>query len=332
MTKSLAERAQILGTGSFLPKRRITNSYFESLFDYSESKIKSLTGIRERRWVDSGETASDLAVSASRAALEMSDCPPLSLKAIILSTTSPDMTSFPATACLVQERLCATRAFGFDVAASCGGFLVALSIGKQWLESGKPGCVLIVASEVKSRFLDLQDPTTAILFGDGAGALVLGSGGSGRSILSIILRSDGTRSDLIRLPAGGSRQPLSNSTLSEGLHTLKMKGGAVFRAAVRHLEAITHDVLKNEGVMIDDVRYFIYHQANARILSALARRLSIPEDRMVSTLEYTGNTSSASLPIALDSVVRKNALKSNDLIFMAAFGGGLNWGGALIRW
>lgn len=282
--------------------------------------------------MDSNEATSDLAVGASRAALEMSGCPPSSLKVIILSTTSPDMTSFPSTACLVQERLTATQAFGFDVAASCGGFLVALSIGKQWVESGKPGCVLVVASEVKSRFLDLQDPTTAILFGDGAGALVLGAKGSGHSVLSVKLRSDGTRSDLIQLPAGGSRQPLSKSTLADGLHTLKMKGGAIFRAAVRHLEAITHDVLKDHGVKINDIRFFIYHQANARILSALARRLSISEDRIVSTLEFTGNTSSASLPIALDSIVRKNQVKSNDLVFMAAFGGGLNWGGALIRW
>jgi 3-oxoacyl-[acyl-carrier-protein] synthase-3 len=327
---------QILGTGSYLPERCVKNSELTSSVGLDEAAIEQRTGIRERHWAAKEEAASDLAVQAARAALLMAGGSPAELQAIILSTTSPDMPAFPATACLIQERLGAKKAVGFDVAASCGGFLVALSVGLQWIASGQARSVLVVASEVKSRFVDLHDPATAILFGDGAGAVLLGSGGppqaDGHAVLCVKLHSDGSRAHLIRLPAGGSRMPTSPSTLSQGLHALRMNGGAIFRAAVRQLEAVTREVLKEQGLEITDIHHFVYHQANARILSALARRLSIPSDRLVTTLSYTGNTSSASLPIALDHLVRSGRLKKGERIFLGAFGGGLNWGGALIRW
>ncbi|HLB94736.1 MAG TPA: beta-ketoacyl-ACP synthase III [Nitrospiria bacterium] len=327
---------QILGTGSYLPERCVKNSELTSSVGLDEAAIEQRTGIRERHWAAKEEAASDLAVQAAQAALLMADGSPAELQAIILSTTSPDMPAFPATACLIQERLGAKKAVGFDVAASCGGFLVALSVGLQWIASGQARSVLVVASEVKSRFVDLRDPATAILFGDGAGAVLLGSGGppqaDGHAVLCVKLHSDGSRAHLIRLPAGGSRMPISPSTLSQGLHTLRMNGGAIFRAAVRRLESVTREVLKEQGLEITDIHHFVYHQANARILSALARRLSIPSDRLVTTLSYTGNTSSASLPIALDHLVRSGRLKKEERIFLGAFGGGLNWGGALIRW
>lgn len=323
---------QILGTGSYLPERCVYNSELVPFVGLDEEGIRYRTGICERRWAAREEAASDLAVQAAQAALLMSGCSPAEVQAIILSTTSPDMPAFPATACLVQERLGISKAVSFDVAASCGGFLVALSVGQQWIMGRQARFVLVVASEVKSRFVNLHDPATAILFGDGAGAVLLGSGGSEHALLSVKLHSDGSRAHLIQLPAGGSRLPISLSTLSQGLHTLRMEGGAVFRAAVRRLEAVTREVLKEQGLRITDIHHFVYHQANVRILSALARRLSIPQDRLVMTLSYTGNTSSASIPIALDHLVRSGRPKRGELIFLGAFGGGLNWGGALIQW
>lgn len=325
-------KTRILGTGAFLPANRISNSELTRLVGLDESAIHDRTGIRERRWAAKGEAASDLAIQASRIALEAAGCLPAEVHVLILSTTSPDMTSFPATACLVQDRLGAHQAASFDVAASCGGFLVALSVGQQWIESKDARRVLVVASEVKSRFLELHDPTTAILFGDGAGAVVLGSQMDGPAVLCLKLHSDGSRAHLIQLPAGGSRQPTSLSTVSQGLHTLRMNGGAVFRSAIRHLETVTHEILNEQGLTVMDIHHFVYHQANARILSALARRLGLPQDRMITTLETTGNTSSASIPIALDSLARSGRVKSGELVLLAAFGGGLNWGGALIRW
>jgi 3-oxoacyl-[acyl-carrier-protein] synthase-3 len=322
----------ILGTGAYLPERCVRNSELSPLVRLDEAAILRRTGIRERHWASKEEAASDLAVQAAQAALSMAGCAPSEVQAIILSTTSPDMPAFPATACLVQEHLGIPNAVSFDVAASCGGFLVALSIGQQWIASGKARCVLAVASEVKSRFVDLHDPATGILFGDGAGAVVLGSDRTDRTVLRMKLHSDGSRAHLIQLPAGGSRKPTSLSTVSGGLHTLRMNGGAIFRAAVRELSAVTREVLEGEGLSISDIHHFVYHQANARILSALARRLSIPQDRLVTTLSHTGNTSSASLPIAMDFLVRGGRLKRDELIFLGAFGGGLNWGGALIRW
>jgi 3-oxoacyl-[acyl-carrier-protein] synthase III len=325
-------KTRLLGTGSYLPERCVTNSELSPLVGLDEKDIQDRTGICERHWAGKDEAASDLAVRAARSALEAAGCPASRVDAIVLSTTSPDMPAFPATACLVQERLGAHRAVSFDVAASCGGFLVALSVGQQWLESGKARHVLVVASEIKSRFLNLRDSATAILFGDGSGAVLLGLKENGHPVVDVKLRSDGSRGHLIRLPAGGSRQPATLKTVSQGLHTLVMNGGAIYRAAIRELEAVTREILEKHRLKISDIHYFVYHQANARILSALARRLSIPKERIVTTLEKTGNTSSASLPIALDSLVRSNRLKPGELIFLAAFGGGLNWGGTLIRW
>ena len=280
-------KARILGTGSYLPERRITNAELSSLVELSEADIVDRTGIHERRWAAKDEAASDLAVRAAEAALKMAGCPVSKVDVIILSTTSPDMPAFPATACLVQERLGAHHAVGFDVAASCGGFLFALSVGQQWLQSGKARVILLIASEIKSRFLNLHDPATAIVFGDGAGAVLLGSGKKGHPVLDLKLYSDGSRSHLIQLPAGGSRQATSHSTLSQGLHYLVMNGGAVYRAAIKKLSAITSEMMERHGLTILDIDHFVYHQANGRILSALAKRLSIPSDRIVRTIGYT---------------------------------------------
>ena len=325
-------KTRILSSGSYLPERRVLNSELSFFVGLDDLQIRKRTGIRQRRWAAKDEAASDLAMHAAEAALASFGCSALSIDAIILSTTSPDMPSMPSTACLVQNRLGSHSAVAFDIAASCGGFLVALSVGQQWIESGKAQHVLVIASEVKSRFLDLHDPDTAILFGDGAGAVLLGRSDSGHQVIDVRFYSDGSKAHLIKLPAGGSRRPPTLETLSQGLHTLVMSGGPIYRAAVRHLESVTREMLVKHNLTISDIQHFIYHQANARILSTLSRRLGIPEDRVVTTIETSGNTSSASLPIAFDVLARSDRVKRGDLIFLAAFGGGLNWGWSLIRW
>jgi 3-oxoacyl-[acyl-carrier-protein] synthase III len=322
--------AQIVGTGSYVPDRRVSNNELSGTTGLPPEGILRRTGIHERRWAEKDQAASDLGAEALRTALERAGCVPEDLDAIILSTTSPDMW-FPATACLVQEKLGAWNAFAMDVSASCSGFLFALSIAQQYVRSGRAKTVAAVATEIKSRFLDLSDPATAILFGDGAGAVILKRSSARAGILAVRLHSDGSRSGMIHIPAGGSRRPTSEKTLAEQAHVIRMKGGSLFKAAVQRLIEVTHEVLNAEGLRPGDIDHFVFHQANGRLLSAVAKRLTIPRERIVMTLEGFGNTSSASLPMALDHLLRSGRVRPGDLIFLGAFGGGLNWGGALVR-
>lgn len=323
--------AQIAGTGSYAPKRRVTNQELTVTVRLDHAGILRRTGIQERRWAAEDEAASDLATEAVRAALEQAGVAAKNLDAIVLATTSPDMW-FPSTACLVQKNLHAWNAFALDVSASCCGFLFALSVAEQFIRSGQAKIVAAVAAEVKSRFLDLNDPATAILFGDGAGAVVLKKSPMAAGLLSVRLYSDGSKSGMIRIPAGGSRRPISEKSLAEEQHVIRMKGGSLFKAAVQRLIDVTHEILKVHRLQPDDISHFVFHQANARILSAVAKRLQIPRDRIVITLDRYGNTSSASLPMALDHLIRSGRVRPGDRIFLGAFGGGLNWGGALVRW
>lgn len=323
--------ARISGTGSYAPARRVTNEELSGGVHMNSAGILRRTGIRERRWADKDQAASDLAVEASRRALDAAGCPPMELDAIILSTTSPDMW-FPSTACLVQEHLGAHRAFAFDLSGSCCGFLFALSAGEQYIRSGRVRTVLVVASEVKSRFIIPTDPATGILFGDGAGAVILQSGTGPQGIQSIRLYTDGSKSGMIRIPGGGSRMPLNPTVLDKGLNLIQMRGGSLFKMAVHRLTEVTRTILEEHRLSTSDVHHFIFHQANARILSAVAKRLSIPLERIGLTLDRFGNTSSASVPMTLDERVRSGAIRRGERVFLAAFGGGLNWGGALIDW
>ena len=322
--------AQIAGTGFYVPDRRVTNQELTPFVHLDDAGIRKRTGIQERRWVGKDQAASDLATEAVRAAMENSGCSAKDLDAIILATTSPDML-FPSTACLVQKNLHIHRAFAMDVAASCCGFLFALSIAEQFVRSGQAKTVVAVATEVKSRFLNPSDPATAILFGDGAGAVILKPSASESGLLSVRLYSDGSRSGMIQIPAGGSRRPISQQSLAEELHVIRMKGGSLFKAAVQRLTDVTHEILKSHHLQTADIHHFVFHQANGRILSAVAKRLQIPRDRLVMTLDRYGNTSSASLPMALDHLYRSGRVRPGDLIFLGAFGGGINWGGALVR-
>lgn len=328
-------RTRIIGTGSYLPSRVVSNEEIASKLRLSPLRIQRLTGIRTRHWAGDHEASSDMAIAAGRRALDAADCAASSIDAIILSTTSPDMV-FPSTACSVQRGLGCRQVGAFDVSASCSGFLYGLSMAQAMIQSGQAKTCLIVASEVKSRSLDLQDEATALLFGDGAGAAIL-RGEEDRSlewrgVLGIRLYADGAHHGLIRVPSGGSRIPLSSDRLRNQEHTLRMHGASLFRIAVRRIEQAMLEILKEFSLCPGDLKQVVLHQANGRILSHLTNRLRIDQGRLASVIERYGNTSSASLPIALDDAVRSGNISTGDLVLLGSFGGGLTWATGLVRW
>ncbi len=328
-------RSRIVGTGSYLPDRVVGNDEVGRPLRMDAAAIERRTGIRTRRWAAEHEASSDLAEQAARQACEAAGVSPESVEAIVLSTTSPDM-AFPSTACLLQQRLRAPRAAAFDVAASCSGFLYGLSMADAFIQTGQYRRCLVVATEVKSRFLDPADPATAILFGDGAGAaLVTGdevAGPKAPGILGVRLHADGSRYEMITMTAGGSRKPVSRETVTAHEHAIRIQGVPLFRVAVKRLSQAVVDTLKEFGIGVPDLGRVVFHQANGRLLSAVLERLKIPPDRMYSVLERFGNASSASLPIALDYAVREGRIAPGDLVLLGTFGGGLTWGTALMRW
>jgi len=328
-------RARVIGTGSYLPSRVVTNEEIASLLGVDPARVYRLTHIRERRWAADHEASSDMAIEAGRRALSAAGCDASAIEAIIVSTTSPDM-AFPSTACFVQRGLGCKKVGAFDVSASCSGFLYALSMGQAMIQSGQVRTCLVAASEVKSRFLNVQDSATAMLFGDGAGAVVLrgeeDQGHGGRGILGVRLHADGARHGLIRVPAGGSRKPLSQDALAQHEHTIRMEGAALYRVAIRKVEQVVQEILKECGFAPGDLKQAVFHQANGRILGQVADRLGIRQEQLSSVIEQYGNMSSASLPIALDAAVQNKSLASGDLVLLGSFGGGVTWGAGLLRW
>jgi len=319
--------AQIIGTGIALPKRMITNETLASRLGLTPSKIEKRCGIQTRYWIDKGQTTSTLAIDAAKAALQSADIPVAAIDLILVSTTSPDM-FFPSVACLVQRGLAARPIPALDINASCSGFLYALSIADMYIRNGLARHVLVIAAEVKSPFLSQDDPATAILFGDGAGAVVLAS--RRRGIRSIHLHADGSRHSLIRLPAGGSRIPTTHDSLKEGLHTMKMDGKALFREAVKKINRAMESI--SVEIPLGKIDLFLFHQANLRIIEAVLQRWKIPAGRSHMTIQKVGNTSSSSLPIVLHDSVRTGKLKRGDCVALLAFGGGVTWGWSLIDW
>ncbi len=298
-------------------------------------QILTLTGIRTRHWAQPGQASSDLALVAGQRACEAAGLAPSSLEAILVSTTSPD-SAFPSTACHVQRALGTGSVMAFDLSASCSGFLYGLSMADAMIRSGQIRSCLVIAAEVKSYSLDATDRETAMLFGDGAGAVVVVQDESvqpdAAGILGVRLYAEGAGHGLITITAGGSRKPGGVETVRAKEHLLHMRGSAVFRAAVRRLEQAVVALLKEFGLTVGDVTRVIAHQANARILEQLRRRLGLPQETVYSVIERYGNTSSASLPIALDDAVRSQRLAAGDLVLLGAFGGGLTWATGLVRW
>lgn len=333
----------IAGTGSYLPDEVVTNEDLAGTTGLSPEEIEKMTGIKMRRRARPEAATSDLATHAALSALGSAGLEAKDVGLIILSTTSPDM-PFPATACIVQKNISAGKAFAFDVNASCSGFLYALSIAETFLKNGMADTALVIASEIKSKFVDPKDRETAILFGDGAGAVVLRStnpsfspfskwGVRGvKGIIRTSLHADGKNWSWIHLPAGGSKIPATPSTVASRLHTMRMEGSKVYKAAIKTLGALLPDFIKESGYRMEDIDLFLLHQANLRILRQVIHRAGIPEEKVPLSLIQNGNTSSASIPITLDQAVNEGRLKEGNLIAMASFGGGLTWGMSVVRW
>jgi 3-oxoacyl-[acyl-carrier-protein] synthase-3 len=324
-------RSRIIGTGSSVPGKVLTNKDFEKLVDTSEEWIVSRTGIRQRHIATAGECSSTFGYRAALSALEMAGTAPDELDMIIVGTISPDM-PMPSVACFVQHRLKASRASAFDVSAGCTGFLYALTVGDSFIRSGMHKKILVIGAETLSKFTDYQDRTTCVLFGDGAGAVVLAAEKGERGILSTHLYADGAYTDYLLIPGGGSRTPASHDSIDARQHFIKMDGNKVFKVAVKSLEEAALTALEKNNLTGDDIDLLISHQANFRIIDAIAKRLNLHAEKVFLNIERYGNTSSASIPIALDEANRQHRIKKNDIILLDAFGAGLTWGAALIRW
>jgi 3-oxoacyl-[acyl-carrier-protein] synthase-3 len=323
-------KAYIAGTGSYAPARVLTNADLEGMVATSDEWIRERTGIRERRIAATGEACSDLAVQAGKRALAAAGLAAIDLDMIFVATCTGDY-PLPATACLVQHQLGATKAAACDLSAACCGFVYALSMADAYVKNGMRH-VLVVGSEVMSAITDWTDRNTCVLFGDGAGAVVVSASVGERGILSTHLRSDGTLSELITVPGGGSRTPPSEKVIAERLQYVKMKGNETFKVAVRTLEEIARTTLSANGLKVEDIDLYVPHQANVRILKAVIERLGIPIEKVLLNLDRYGNTSAASIPIALDEAVRQGRIKAGSLVMLGAFGAGLTWASAVIRW
>lgn len=324
--------AQIIGTGFYAPPQVITNRDLEKIVDTSDAWITERTGIKERRQAAPGEATSDLAVAAARQALDMAGTRPEELELIIVGTITPDM-PMPSCAALVQAKLGAVNAFAFDVAAACAGGLYAMAVAEQFLRTGKVRRALVLGADVFTRVLNWQDRNTCVLFGDGAGAMVLApSEEEGRGILSTHLKTDGTLAEILAIPGGGSKEPLTEETLRAQRNKVVMNGREVFKCAVRALSESTHEALRANGLVPSQVDHVIAHQANIRILEAVMQRLEVPMEKCWINLDKYGNTSAASVPISLDEAHRAGRLKRGDVVLLMAIGAGMTWGSAVVRW
>jgi 3-oxoacyl-[acyl-carrier-protein] synthase-3 len=323
-------KACITGTGSYAPARVLTNADLERMVATTDEWIRERTGIRERRIAATGEACSDLAVQAGKRALTAAGLAAADLDMILVATCTGDY-PLPATACLVQHQLGATKAAACDLSAACCGFVYALSVADAYVKNGMRH-VLVIGSEVMSAITDWTDRNTCILFGDGAGAVVVSASDGERGILSTHLRSDGALCELIMVPGGGSRTPPSEKVIAERQHYIKMKGNETFKVAVRTLEEIARSTLSANHLRVEDIDLYVPHQANVRILKAVIERLGLPIEKVMLNVDRYGNTSAASIPIALDEAVREGRITNGSLVMLGAFGAGLTWASAMIRW
>jgi 3-oxoacyl-[acyl-carrier-protein] synthase-3 len=324
-------RAGILGTGHSYPEGILTNADLEKTVETSDEWITSRTGIKQRRKAAPGEYTSQFAVRAGRQAIERAGLAPSDIDLLLCATVTPDQI-LPSTGCLIQAELGAHSAAAMDVVAACSGFLYGLTLANTMIQTGQSRNALVIGAEILTQYVDYTDRQTCVLFGDGAGAAVLGPVEGDRGILATRIKSDGRYEEQLYSPGGGTRRPPSAQTLAVGDHFFKMKGNELFKVAVRSMTEISREVLEEAGVTAEDVTLFIPHQANQRITDAVANKLSVDDSRVYSNIAMHGNTSSASIPIALDECVEAGRITKGDLILMASFGGGVTWGGVLIRW
>jgi 3-oxoacyl-[acyl-carrier-protein] synthase-3 len=325
-------RARIVGTGAAVPKKVLTNAELEKLVETSDEWITSRTGIKERHIVSEGEKFSELCTKASDQALKRAHVKPEDLDMILVGTISSDML-FPATSCLVQHNLGATNAAASDISAACVGFLYGLHLADGLIQSSKADNVLVVGGEILTRIVDWTDRSTCVLFGDGAGAVVLQATKKDHGILGSLMKSNGLYADFICMPGGGSNRPANDPTsIAEKLPYIKMKGNETFKVAVKAMADVTSELLAEQGFTHEQIDLFIPHQANERIINAVGEKLKIAPSKVVKNIERYGNTSAASIPIALDECVREGRIVEGNLILLTAFGSGLVWGSVLLRW
>jgi 3-oxoacyl-[acyl-carrier-protein] synthase-3 len=323
--------AGILGTGHAYPEGILSNADLEKLVETSDDWITSRTGIKQRRKAAPGEYTSQFAVRASRQAIERAGIDAKDLDLILCATVTPDQI-LPATGCLIQAELGADKAAAMDVVAACSGFLYGLSLANSMIRDGQVKHALVIGAEILTRYVDYTDRATCVLFGDGAGAAVLGPVEEGRGILASRIRSDGRYEEQLFAPGGGTKLGSTAETIANGDHFFKMRGNELFKVAVRSMAEISRDVLNEAGLTAEDIKLFIPHQANQRITDAVASKLNVEEARVYSNIAQHGNTSSASIPIALDECVTAGRIKKDDIVLLASFGGGVTWGGTVIRW
>ncbi len=329
--KDTSHMTCIIGTGVYLPSKTLTNADLEKIVETSDQWIVERTGIRERKIADADVSTSDMAAEAARSALKEANIQASEIDLLIVTTMTPDMLC-PSTACLVQQKIGATRAACFDLSAACSGFVFGLETAKHFLESGQYKTAVVIGAEKISSLVDWTDRSTAILFGDGAGAAVLKSGSVGHQIIGGFLGSDGGGAEALKVPAGGSFMPASHQTVDEKLHSIRMEGREVYKRAIDMMSNVTLQTLSRYGLKMEDIDLFIPHQANKRIIDSVAKKLSFPEEKIFINVDRYGNTSAASVIIALDEANRKGKMKTGAHVLLVAFGAGFTWGGCLIKW
>lgn len=321
----------IIGLGSYVPEKTMTNADLEKIVDTADEWIVERTGIRNRHIAADDETTSDMSVKAAEKALADAGIKAEQLDLIIVATATPDM-AFPSTACLVQDRLGATHAAAFDLAAGCSGFAYGMVTGAQMIQSGLYQYVLVIGAETLSRILDWTDRNTCILFGDGAGAAVLARTADGHGILGSHLGSNGAGGPLLKMPAGGSAMPASAETVAQRLHSIQMNGNEVFKFAIKIMGEAALKALKQAGLSPEEIDLLIPHQANIRIIQSAAKRLKLPQEKVFVNVDKYGNTSAASIPIALCEAMENQQIKQGDVVVVVGFGAGLTWASSVIKW
>lgn len=321
----------IIGTGSYVPDNILTNKELESIVDTSDEWITSRTGIKERRILDKDKATSYMSQKAAQKAIEASGLNNEDIDMIIVTTVTPDM-AFPSTACIVQGKLGIENVAAFDLEAACTGFIYGLATGYSFVKSGLYENILIISADNLSKIIDWEDRDTCVLFGDGAGAVVLSKVEPERGILSIDIGADGKGGELLSQPAGGSLRPASSDTVKNKLHYIKMEGNSVFKFAVKTMVESSKKVMTKVGIDVNNIDHLIPHQANMRIIDSASKRLKIDSDKVCLNLEKYGNMSSASIPVALDEAVRSGKIQDDDNVLLVGFGGGLTWGATLMKW